>query len=470
MTVCALWVVVSALVEPAGAEDNALSSELPADLPPYGADKPLPVPDIQQVVLKNGMNVWVVPRDGPPMVTAVLAVRSGRADDPADRPGQAELLADLLTEGTGEMDARTLAESLQAIGGAIDTNASTSGTWILGSAFASQTRTLLSLVAAVATDATIPDAEFELARANALQGLSAADARPDVRAERAIARAVFGDHPYGTIDPTAASLEAATAQELREVYRARFRPDRALLVVVGPVKAGKVKGWSRSAFKGWRAEGEAPKEVPAVADDHAPKLWTVDRKGSVQSAIRIGAPGVAATHADATALDVANALLGGGFASRIVQNIREDKGYTYSPGSSVRRYGVGGSVVVRADVRNEVTGAAINEIFYELDRLGTTPVGAAELDRAKRYTAGLVLYRNQRQGGLAGTLANNWIVGLPPAALERYVPDVLAVTADDVREVARRYYRSRAMSVVVVGDTEAIGPELSQYGAFETVE
>jgi zinc protease len=167
---------------------------------------------------------------------------------------------------------------------------------------------------------------------------------------------------------------------------------------------------------------------------------------------------------------VANTICGGSFASRLVENIREDKGYTYSPGGSVNTMLRGGVLAVSADVRNEVTGAALLEIFYELDRMGSTLATDEELSRAKRFQSGLYLLRNQIQGSVARTLAANWAKGLPPEALGEFVTKVNAVTAEEVRAVGRAVFPSATQTVVVVGEESKIREEIGPFGEAVSVQ
>jgi zinc protease len=196
----------------------------------------------------------------------------------------------------------------------------------------------------------------------------------------------------------------------------------------------------------------------------------VNRPGSVQSLILAGRPTVTATEPEYYPLLVANTIFSGSFSSRLVRNIREDKGYTYSPRGAVVAREAGGLLRVRADVRNEVTGASTLEIFYELDRMGATSPTADELSRAKRYQAGLYLLRNQIQGAVARTLATNWVNGLPPQALGEFVTRINAVSAEQVKKVGQTFYPSSTQTVVVVGDEAKIKAEMAQFGALTTVQ
>jgi predicted Zn-dependent peptidase len=460
-TIASLILAFIAVTAPAREE-----KPLPKELPPYGADQPLPVADIAQHTLSNGLEVWIVPRAGLPRVNLVLAVRGGLAADPAERRGGASLLADLLTEGSATRSSRELAEALQAIGGSINAAAGNDGITLFGNALASRSDTLMALFADAARNPLFPESEVALAKANAMQGLQAQEASPDFLVERAFSFAVHGNHPYARTTPTNAAIEAVTRETLRAEHRQRFRPDRALLVIAGRIDAKRALLLARRAFGDWKAAGLPLAETPAASADMTPRFVVVDRPGSVQSALRVGRAAVAATHPDYVALALANTVLGGGFTSRITQNIREDKGYTYSPGSSVRVGRAGGSLVLRAEVRNGVTAATLNELFYEINRLGTTRVGPDELGRAKRYFAGVYMFQNQLQGAVAGTLAQNWLSGLPAEFLGSFVGKVEAISAEQIEAVAAKYYAARRQSIVVVGNRAEIDAQLAQFGDF----
>src|SRR5437773_2620392 len=354
---------------------------LPKDLPPFGEDKPLPVPAIAQSRLPNGLVVWVVKRPGFPRVAAVLAVRGGTAADPRDAEGSPEFLG-----------------------------------------------------------------------------------------QKALARAVYGDHPYHVTAPSKETLAGATPDRLKKEHARRFRPESALLVVVGDVDAAAASAAVTRLFGPWKGTGEAPAATPPTPAAAPRRLLVVNRPGSVQSLILIGRPAVTVTDPAYYPLLVANTICAGSFGSRLVENIREDKGYTYSPRGSVQARQKGGFLNVRADVRTEVTAASLLEMFYELDRMGATLPSAEELARAKRYQGGLYLLRNQIQGTVAQTLATNWVNGLPPEALGEFVPTVNAVTAEQVRDAGRAFYPSAMQTVVVVGDEPKVKSEVAQFGTPTTAQ
>jgi zinc protease len=462
-----LFALAASIVSAGHAYAANEQAPLPQDLPPYAADKPLPVPQIEKKTLANGLEVWVLPRDGLPRVDYVLAVRNaGYASDAKDAPGFADTLAYMLNEGTTRHDSKEIAELAQGMGGSIGGNAATDGMLVTAYALSSQAAPMMALLAEIAREASFPDQEVALAKANQLEALKAAEAQPGFKAERALAAAIYGDHPYARTQQTEAAIAAITSQALRTAYAQRFRPDRALLVISGRIGKDEALRLAESAFGDWQASGEPLPDTPAARSQVEPSYVRIQRDGSVQSAVRLGSPGIAATNPDYIPAQLAGTILGGGFSSRLMQNLREDKGYTYGAGGGITALRMGGRVRASADVRNEVTGAAIKEFVGELHRIGSEPVPAQELEDNKRYVAGGYLLTNQIQAAVTTTLASNWLLGLPAEFLGEYVPKIRAVTDEQVQAMGRKYFDPKRQSIVVVGDGKAVDAQLEPYGDF----
>ncbi|CUI04413.1 M16 family metallopeptidase [Massilia antarctica] len=436
-------------------------------LPPYGKDKPIPAPTIIKQTLANGLQVWVVPRQGLPRVDYVLAVRgAGLAADDSAHPGFANLMAGLLNEGSTKRDSRAIAEAAQGLGGEVGAGASHDGITVSANALTSNAGPMLDLLAEVARMPAFPSKEVELGKGNALEGLKVSEATPGFRAERALNKAVFGPHPYGNTSPTIESISTVTPELLRAEHAKRFRPDRSLLVITGRIGNAEAFKLATAAFGDWKAEGPALPETAGANLNVKPVRILLQRDGSVQSTMRLGSPGMAASATDYVPLRLTSTILGGGFSSRVNLNLREEKGYTYGASAGARIFRNGGSIVGGADVRNEVTGAALKEYLHEYTRIGSELVADAELSMNKRYVAGGYLINNQMQRAVAGTLANNWLVGLPPEFLGQYVPLIQKVTSAQVREMGKKYFAPELQSVIVVGDNAAVAEQLKQYGEF----
>ncbi len=445
---------------------HASTTALPKDLPAYGPDQPLPIPQIAQRTLPNGLTVWVVPRDGLPKVDVALSVLGGTAADDVATPALSQLMAGLLNEGTASRSSRDIAEALQAIGGDYGASSGDDAINIRASALASHAPQLLALVADTALHPSFPANEVTLAKANALQGLKVREANPAWQAQRAFGHAVYGDHPYSRDSLNEVSVEAASPETLKALHDARFRPDRALLVIVGRIDADAAFKLAEQQFGDWKASGKALADTEPAPREATPLRLIVPRDGAVQSNIRYGRPTVPASDPDYIPLTVANTILGGGFTSRIVQDIREDKGYSYSPRSNFSANRVGGEALASVDVRNEVTGATLDELTRLYASMASQPASDEELTGAKRLVGGIYLLRNQIQGALTATLAGYWVDGLPPGFLGSYVAEANKVTAAQVQAMGRKYFAPKDQSIVIVGDPKAIDAQLKPHGDF----
>jgi zinc protease len=438
---------------------------LPKDLPPFGPEKPLQAPDVRQAKLENGLTVWLVPRPGFPKVSFTLAFVGGYAADPRDRPGFSQLLTATIDQGTKERTARQIAEDMQDAGGDVNAFAVRDAIRISTSVLSSKTTEGLAVLADLAEDAAFPDNEVALAKRNLTDQLEQEETDPSFQANRAIAKVLFGNGAYGVFSPTRDSLAAATPAELRSEFARRFRPDQAALLVTGDFSPDQMLSLIRGKFGAWHSPSSAPvapASAPSVAAPHA--IFIVPRPESVQTTLAFGASAPHRGDSDFESTEVANAIYGGMFGSRLVNNLREDKGYTYSPSAFLQSFRSAGVMRTQADVRNVVTGASFNEILYEMNRMVTTSSTENELQQAKRNLVGLEAISLQSNDEVAGELADLWTRGLPPEEIGNYGRKVAAITADEVSATAKKYFPAARFSVVAVGEEKVIREALAPFG------
>jgi predicted Zn-dependent peptidase len=437
---------------------------LPKELPSYGPVRPFSAPAVKTIQLENGLTIWMVSRGTFPKVAVVLAVRGGLTADPQDRPGLAEVLANALSQGTKTRSARQIAEQLQAAGGDLDVRATQDSVIVSTSVLADKFEQALPILADVVTDASFPDAEVAIAKRNVADSLRQREADPSFLAGRVLAKVMFGDHPYSVVAPTQSSIQQTTPADLRQEFARRFQPGQAFLVVVGPFEGTGAESALRKAFASWKPAqpaGVRPTSKPEMKFPHA--IFLVPRAGSVQTTLRLAYAGPLRQDQDYEATQVANALYGGMFGSRLTLNIREDKGYTYSPFATVRTYREAGFLFTQADVRNAVTGASLNEIGYELNRMATVPPTETEMAQARRYLVGLQAINLQSSGGLAGDLANLWINGLPPEEIARHSEKLGKATEAEVSAAAKKYFAAAHSTVIAVGEEKLVRQELEPF-------
>ena len=437
----------------------------PEGLPPLGPQRPVPAPRVEESTLPNGLAIQVVPWPGVPLVGIRLVTRAGFTDDPAGLPGLARLLSAALREGTTSRAGADLADLAQGAGGDLSAGAGPDSLTVAASGLASRTPLLLDLVADVARRPAFPGDAVERVKDLAREELETSESEPFFLAVRAFAREAYGSHPYATVSPTAGSIDAVEPGLLAAEASRRLRPDRALLLVAGDVDPEEVRTEAERLFGGWRGSGEPPVPGPGpVAPRGARRILVVDRPGSVQTNLLVGNLGFPRTDPDAYALELAMTVYGGSFTSRLVQNLREAKGYTYSPGAGASWLAGCGTVRSFAAVRTEVTGAALNEVLYEMERMATTEPTDEEMERAFRRDAGSLAISLQTAAGVADELARLWVLGLPPGEIGRIVPGLAEVTKDGVRRASRRVFGTGGARVVAVGDAAAIREELGTFG------
>lgn len=438
---------------------------LPKDLPPYGSDVAYVPPPILEIKLDDGLAVWMAPVAGFPKVAFAFAVRGGFAADPNDLPGASELLASTIAQGTTHRSARHIAEELQGCGGDLAAQPHKDFLTLETSVLAEKAEPALDVLTDLIRNATLPDHEVQIAKQKAAATIESEEAQPSFIARRALYHALFGNHPYAVVSATKESIEKITPADLKREYMRRFRPSHSLLIIVGDFNPKTMELAVRKKFDGWVDAPMPPvTDAPTPVPSRSNAILYAPRPNSVQTTFYVGALAPTRGDSDFHAVSLADAIYGSGFGSRLVLNIREDKGYTYSPYSSVGLFRKAGVLSTRADVRNEVTGASFNEISYELNRMATTGPEPEEVERSKRFVVGSLAVSLQPQSGLAGELAEYWADSLTPKDLADESQKLLNVSAKQIEEVSRKYFSMSRMTVVAVGDENVIRTQLAPFG------
>ncbi|HEX9760321.1 MAG TPA: pitrilysin family protein [Candidatus Acidoferrales bacterium] len=439
----------------------------PPDLAP---ERPVVWPPRTSRTLANGMHVVLVESHVIPKVTFELYFRSGNAVTAHTSPGLAEITSAVVRTGTRHRTSRQLEEDLRRMGADLSTNASSDSSHIAAAGLAEFARPLLELIDDLARNASFPAEEFERERRQKIEEVKLERTTPGFLAGERLRKVLFGAHPYAVVSPSEAQVESWRREQLEEFYAAHYVPSNALLVAVGDFAAATMLKEIENVFGAWQAP-QAPTvtyaEPPAL---RGRRVHFVHFPGSVQTQITMGNHAITRTHPDWMRLSLANAIFGGAFNSRLIANIREQKGYTYSPRSSANALRDRGFFTVGAAVRTDVVAASLTEIFYELDRMRALPVSDEELADARNYLSGTFSLGLATQDGLAGQLATVLLHGLPEDYLETYRERMRALTADDVLAAARRYFDSANAQMVVVGDREAVEEQAALFGEVEVVD
>lgn len=457
----------------AAAESVDLKAGLPAEpwrmhAPQLPPPRPLKLPAITTYKLANGLTVQLVEDHRVPFVTVNLGVKAGSARDSEQLHGIASMTADMLTEGTKTLTSKQIADEIDFIGGALKGGADQDFTLLVGSSLSGYTDRLMGVVADVVKNPTFPDDELKLKKANLIQELAMKRSQPDFLLEERFSKVVYGEHPYGVVAPTPAEVEKFTRNDLVNFHKEYFVPNESVLIVVGDFDITKMKAMiDRDFGESWKAGHLAVAKYPALPKYQSTRIYLVDRPGSVQSSIKLGNPAISKTDPDYFPMIVMNQILGGAAHSRLFLNIREQKGYTYGAYSHLAARAQPGDFAAEAEVRTEVTAPSLQEFLYELQRIRNVKVGDKELKDAKAYLTGSFSLGLETQAGLAYRLLESQLYGLPADYLEKYQDRVIAVTADQLRAVARKEIDLANISIVIVGDAKHIKHELEYFAPVE---
>jgi len=440
----------------------ALMQQFPSEPPKPGAPKDFRVLEPRRFTLDNGLQVSLVQWGEMPKVRVTLSVRTGNAFEGANEVWLSDLAGSMIREGTATRDATEISRAAARMGGSLSISVGGDSTTIGGDVLSEFAAEMVSMVADVVRNPRLPESEIVRLKTNTSRDLAVALSQPQQVALQKFRAVLYGDHPTGRVFPTEAMINGFTTDQVRRFYTSTYGAARSRLYVVGRFDEAPVEAAIRKAFAGW-TKG-TPAAPPKASPKTARAIHLIDRPGAPQSTIILGMPAIDPTHEDFVALTVMDSLLGGAFASRITKNIREDKGYTYSPYSELSTRYRDTYWAQNADVTTAQTGASLKEIFAEIDRLQSAPPSEQELAGIKNYLAGTYILQNSSRGGIAAQLQFVDLHGLPPTYLNNYVKQVMAVTPQKVTEVAKKYLNDDQATIVVVGDRKTIEAQLKPFG------
>jgi zinc protease len=430
--------------------------------PEGGQPKDFTLPQKSVLSLENGLQVTLVQYGLVPKVTVQAVVRTGNINESENEVWLADLTGNLMREGTTTRSAEEVARAAAGMGGSIAINVGSDQTVIGADVLSEYGADLVTLMADVIRNPRFPESELPRLKNDRIRDLSIALSDPGQLALSRFNKVLYPDHPYGRFFPTEAMLKGYTLDQIKGFYDKNFGAGRTHIYVAGKFDQAAIESAIRKAFAEWKRGLEAVTNVPKPVSKRS--IYILDRPGAPQSTIYLGLPVANPTAADYKALLVTDALLGGSFASRITTNIREQKGYTYSPRSSVSSRYHDAYWTEFASVTTAVTGPSLKEIFYEIDRLQKAPPSADELKGIQNYLAGVFVLRNSSPGGIIGQLSFLDLQGLPDSYLTNYVKDVYAVTPEQVQEMAKNYLRMEDMVIVIAGDRKAIQKQVAPFG------
>ncbi|MCC5929741.1 MAG: insulinase family protein [Cyclobacteriaceae bacterium] len=436
------------------------------------APEPGPAPTIQMgsyqtFTTKNGIKVIVVENRKVPVVSFQISLDK----DPVlegDKTGYIELAGDLMRSGTLSRSKAQIDEEIDFIGASLSTFSS----GVFGSALKKHQNKLLEIMTDVLMNPTFPEEELEKSRTQQISSLANVPSNANAIASNVSQKLRYGDgHPYSEIT-TEETLKNIQREDLVNYYNTYFKPNIAYLIIVGDINTREAKKLVKRYFGKWQ-KGEVPRHIyPKPEQPESNRVALAERKGAVQSVVTVtypvdlqpGAP-------DAIKASVMNSILGGGiFSGRLIQNLREDKGWTYGAGSNLSTDRLVGSWRARTEVRNSVTDSTVTEILKEMQMLRESPVNTEDLELTKSFMNGSFARSLESPRVIASYAYNVERYKLPKDYYTTYLEKLSAVSVQDVQEMANKYLKPENAYIVVAGNKDEVMPTLAKFSKTGDVE
>jgi len=426
---------------------------------------PGPAPEIQigtptTFELKNGLKVIVVENHKLPRVAFNL-VLDFEAIEEGDKAGYASMAGDLLRTGTTTKTKSQIDEAVDFIGASLNTSSS----GIYATSLTKHQNALLDLMTDVLYNPSFPQEELEKLKKQTLSGLASQKDDPGAIATNVRSVVLYGkDHPYGELT-TEETVNNITLDDCKGFYKHYFTPEIAYLAIVGDISVKDAKKLVKKYFGKWEGESITLPTFPTTMQPDKTNIALVDRANSVQSEIRVAYPiELKKGDPDVIKASLMNTILGSGFSSRMMQNLREKNAFTYGAGSSLTSDMIVGRFNAGTSVRNEVTDSAIVQLLYEMRRIVDEKASEKELASAKAFVTGSFARSLESPQTIANFALNISRYNLPADYYTNYLKNVDAVTLEDIQAMAKKYIRPENAHIVVVGKGSEIVDKLSQFG------
>jgi predicted Zn-dependent peptidase len=430
--------------------------------PPEGGtprDFKLPAKKVEK--LSNGLTTTMVQYGAIPKVNINVIIKTGNIHEGPNEVWLGDLTGNLMREGTTTMDFATIAKKVAAMGGEVNVSTGLNQMTISGSVLSEFAPDLVKILADIIINPKFPASELDRLKNDLKRQLAVQKAVPQNQATEKFRSIIYKDHPYGRYFPTEAMLDSYTLEMAKGFYEKNVGAKRTVVYAVGKFNEGAVKKAVEEAFGKWKEGPEV--NYPIATPQTNGEVAMIDRKDAPQTTVILGLPTLDPSKPDYLPLQVTNSLLGGSFGSRITSNIREDKGYTYSPFSTIN---TGYRVAIwyeQADVTTEHTGASLNEISSEIKRLQKEAPSAEELKGIQNYEAGIFVLQNSTPGGIINQLNFLDLHGLPDAYLTDRVKNIYQVTPEKVQQMAKDHFKYEDMTLVLVGDKKQLDKQIKEH-------
>lgn len=436
--------------------------------PEGGTPRDFQLPEKKLSKLSNGLSSTLVQYGAIPKVNISVIIKTGNIHEGPNEVWLGDLAGNLMREATTTMDFKTISKKVASMGGSVNVATGLNQMTISGSVLSEFAPELIKILADIVMNPAFPEKEIERLKNDLKRNLTVQMSSPQNQATDKFRSIIYKDHPYGRLYPTEVMLNSYTLEMVKGFYEKNVGAKRTVVYAVGKFNEEAVKKSIEEAFGKWKEGPDVnyPIATPVTTNEIA----LIDRPNAPQTTVLLGLPTLDPSKSDYLPLQVTNSILGGSFGSRITSNIREDKGYTYSPFSTINN---GVKVAIwyeQADVTTEHTGASLSEISKEIKRLQSEPPSKEELQGIQNYEAGVFVLQNSTPGGIINQLNFLDLHGLSDSYLTDRVKNIYAVTPEKVQQMAKDYFKYEDMTLVMVGDKKQLDKQMKAHQESQKVK
>ncbi len=423
------------------------------------------LPAVKSRTFANGLEAHAMEYRKLPLFYLEVTVRAGAARDPEGREGLANLVANLLRKGAGGRTAREIADATEFVGGALGAAADRDGTRLTAEFLAKDRELGLALLRDMLVGPSFADEEIERLKRETISGLRALRESPGPLASRRFVEFLYRGHPYGhAAEGWEESVAAITREDVRRFHEAHYTPDNLIVVAVGDFDSDAMLEALGKELSGCSGRGPEAPDLREPEEPDGRSVVLLDKPDATQSQIRIGGIGIRRMDPDYINLQVANAILGRGFTSRLVQAVRVERGLSYGIDTSFYPLVKRGPFILSTFTKCPTTLETIQVALEGLERFAREGATEEEVSKARKYLRGTFAIEHQSPESLAGAMSEIAFYGLPADYCDTYLRDISDVTVDDVRRTAASKFPVEKGTILVLGPAKAIGGDLESLG------
>ncbi|MBZ4397497.1 pitrilysin family protein [Myxococcus sp. AS-1-15] len=428
-------------------------------------------PTLHESTTSSGLKVIAAERGPLPLVSMRLVIRAGSSTDPEGKHGIADFAGQLLRRGTRRLNAQAIDEAVEFVGASLGVGVGEDTLSVAITTPAEHFAQMLGVMGQLVMEPTFPESEVADARERALAQFANDLDEPSVIADRALVRALWGKHPYGhNVSGSVKTVSTFTRDDVVRFHQERLGPKVAMLVVVGAVDPGRVAAAAEEAFAGWTGgPDKAPVIPPLEKVAKAGRVIVVDKPDQTQSQVRMGGPGYRTGHEDYFPAAVMNTALGGGFTSRLMNEVRVNRGLTYGIGCWFDAMHAAGIFALSTFTKTESTREIIDVSLGEIAKVRDSGLKPTELRDAQAYMGGLYPLRTETNESIASAISDIRLNGLGDDWVLRFRDRLKAVTPRQVAAVAKKYCFAEPPTIVVLGNAAAVKKQLKGLGPITVV-